>query len=95
MTRRVKPAKKPSRLVPAILGIALAAVGFATLLVRLEVTREGYRVASLSAEIARLENENRTYRLQAAELSSHERLRSLAAQYHLTAPEPRQVVMMP
>ncbi|HYB91891.1 MAG TPA: hypothetical protein VEC38_12690 [Candidatus Binataceae bacterium] len=95
MTRRVKPSKPPSRLVPAILGLAIAALGFATLMIRLEVTREGYRLSSLSEEIARLEDRNRTLKLTAAELSSYQRLRALAPQFHLAPPARGQVVMIP
>jgi cell division protein FtsL len=93
--RRVKPTRAPSRLMPAMLGIAIAALGFATLMIRLEVIREGYRIAALSEEIARLQDQNRTLRLDQAQLSSHARLRSLAPQFQLAPPTPRQVVMMP
>jgi len=95
MTRRVKPSRPPSRLVPAVLGFAIAAVGFATLMIRLEVTREGYRLSALSADIARLEDQNRTLKLKAAELSSHQRLRALAPQFHLAPPGRGQVLMIP
>jgi len=95
MGERVRPTRKASRGLSAVLGAAIAVVGFATLMTRLEVTREGYRVASLSAENARLVEQNRTLQLEAAQLSSHDRLRSLASRYHLVPPGPRQVVMMP
>jgi cell division protein FtsL len=94
-SRRAKPARPPSRLVPAMLGIAIAGLGFATLMIRLEAIREGYRMAALSEEIARLQDQNRTLWLDQAELSSHARLRSLAPQFQLAPPTPRQVVMMP
>ncbi len=58
-------------------------VGFATLMIRLEVTQEGYRLSALRSDIARLEDQNRKLRLSAAQLSSHERLRSLASRYRL------------
>jgi len=95
MNRRVRPTKPPSKLVPAILMIAIAIVGFATLMVRLEITREGYRLSALNQEIVRLADQNRTLELRAAELSSHERLRSLAPNYHLAPPARGQVVMVP
>jgi len=95
MSPRAKPSKAPSKIVPAILAVMIAAVGFATLMVRLEVTREGYRLSVLRTDIAKLQDENRRLRLASAELSSHERLRALAAKYHLAPPERGQVVMLP
>jgi cell division protein FtsL len=95
MNRRLRPTKPPSKLVPAVLMIAIAILGFATLMIRLEITREGYRLSALNEEIAHLEDENRTLRLKAAQLSSHERLRALAANYHLAPPARGQVVMVP
>lgn len=95
MSARVKPTKRPSRAVPAVLGALIAVVGFATLMIRLEVTREGYRLPALQDEISRLQDENRELRLTAAQLSSHERLRALAPQYHLAPPGRGQVVMLP
>jgi cell division protein FtsL len=94
MTRRMKPANPPSRLVPAILMTVIAGVGFATLMVRLETTREGYRLSGLREEIAKLEDERRSLHLRVAELSSHERLRSLASHYRLAPPHQGQVVMV-
>lgn len=95
MSARIKPARRPSRAVPAVLGALIAVVGFATLMIRLEVTREGYRLPALHDEIARLQDENRELRLTAAQLSSHDRLRALAPQYHLAPPGRGQVVMLP
>ncbi len=95
MSARVKPTKRPSRAVPAVLGALIAVVGFATLMIRLEVTREGYRLPALQDEISRLQDENRELRLTAAQLSSHDRLRALAPQYHLAPPGRGQVVMLP
>jgi cell division protein FtsL len=95
MSARPRPSQLPSKLVPALLGTLIAFVGFATLMVRLEVTREGYRISSLHAEIAKLQDENRSLRLESAQLSSHERLRILAAQFHLAPPGRGQVVMLP
>ena len=47
MSARVKPTRRPSRVVPTVLGVLIAMVGFATLMIRLEVTREGYRLSAL------------------------------------------------
>ena len=95
MSARVKPARRPSKVVPAALGALIAVVGFATLMIRLEVTREGYRIPVLHDEISRLQDENRALRLTAAQLSSHDRLRALAPQYHLAPPGRGQVVILP
>ena len=80
---------------PAVFGLAIAALGFTIVMVRLEVTREGYRLSTLRAEIAHLQEQNRQLRLETAELTSHERLRALAPRYHLAPPAPGQVVMVP
>ena len=93
--RRHSPVYRRSRLVPATLAIALVMVGFATLLTRLEVTEEGYRLSAVRTDIVKLENENRALRLTAAQLSSHQRLRALASKYHLEPPRNGQVVMIP
>ncbi len=95
MTRRPRPTRPPSRLVPAVLAIAIAAVGFAMLMVRLEAIREGYRLSALRLEIAKLQDQHRALRLKVAELSSHERLRALAPEVHLGPPARGQVAMMP
>jgi len=95
VTARSQPTVKASRLVPALLGIAIIAAGFATLMVRLEVTQEGYRLSSLRMDIRNLEDSNERLKLQAAELSSHGRLRALAVKYKLQPPAPGHVVMMP
>ena len=95
MNQRRRPSKAPSKLVPAILLIGIAIFGFTTLMTRLEATREGYRLSALNDEIAHLEDQNRSLRLKIAELSSHQRLRSLAAGYHLGPPAPGQVVLVP
>jgi cell division protein FtsL len=78
-----------------MLGVLIAIVGFTTLMVRLEVTREGYRISALRAEIAKLQDDNRRLRLTSAQLSSHDRLRALAPQFHLAPPGRGQVVMLP
>jgi len=95
MTRATRPAKRPSKLVPAILLAAMAAVGFILLTIRLEITKEGYQLSALRTRIAMLEENNRTLRLKVAELSSHQRLRKLARRYHLVPPAAGQVVMIP
>ncbi|HVN30250.1 MAG TPA: hypothetical protein VMT64_17250 [Candidatus Binataceae bacterium] len=94
-SKRKSPVKKRSRMIPALLGLAIVMVGFATLLMRLEVTEEGYRISAVRIDIARLEDENRRLRLTAAQLSSHDRLRELAPKYHLEPPRNGQVVMVP
>ena len=94
-SQRKSPVKKRSRMVPAMLGVAIVLVGFATLLMRLEVTQEGYRLSAVRVDIAKLEDENRRLRLTAAQLSSHDRLRALAPRYHLEPPRNGQVVMVP
>ena len=94
-SQRKSPVKKRSRMVPAMLGVAIVLLGFATLLMRLEVTEEGYRLSAVRVDIAKLEDENRRLRLTAAQLSSHDRLRALAPRYHLEPPRNGQVVMVP
>jgi cell division protein FtsL len=94
MSARRRPSKAPSRAAPAIIAMAIAAIGFATLLIRLETTREGYRLSTLTTEIAKLEDQNRELRLTVAQLSSHERLRALAAKYDLRPPTAKQVVTL-
>ncbi len=93
--RRVKPAQQPHRLLQALLGVALVAVIFATLMVRLALMREGYRLSALRAQIAELNENNRSLRLKAAELASHDRLRALAVKYRMTPPARGQVVVVP
>lgn len=78
-----------------MLGAAIVLAGFATLMVRLEVTQEGYRLSAVQADITRLQDQNRQLKLTAAQLSSHDRLRALASKYHLAAPRSGQVVMLP
>jgi cell division protein FtsL len=95
MSRRVKPTRRPSKIVPAVLGALIAIVGFATLMIRLQMTQEGYRLSLLHDDIVKLQDQNRALRLTAAQLSSHERLRALAPQYHLAPPGRGQVVMLP
>jgi cell division protein FtsL len=95
MTRRTRPTAPPSKIVPAVLAIAIVAAGFALLMVRLEVTQEGYRLSALRIEIRNLETQNQRLKLETARLESHQRLRALAPKYGLAAPAPGQVVMVP
>lgn len=93
--RKVKPAHAPRHLMQALLGVALVAAVFATLMVRLGVMREGYRLSALRAQIDELKESNRTLRLRVAELTAHERLRALAAKYRMSPPVRGQVVVVP
>jgi cell division protein FtsL len=93
--RRVKPAQAPRRLLQVLLGVALVAAIFATLMVRLGVMREGYRLSALRAQIDELQESNRTLHLRVAELTSHDRLRALAAKFRMTSPARGQVVVVP
>ncbi|MGH7815703.1 MAG: hypothetical protein ACREQI_17080 [Candidatus Binataceae bacterium] len=95
MSARIRPSRPPSKLAPAILLALIACALFSTLMVRLEATREGYRLSALRSEITRLANENRTLRVSEAQLSSQDRLRALAPRYDLAPPAPGQVVMLP
>lgn len=95
MNRRPSPVKNPSRLVPALLTLAIVAIGFAILMVRLEVTEEGYRLSTLQSELHAESERNRHLKLEAAQLRSHQRLRALAARYGLMPPRHGQVVTMP
>ncbi|HKV55340.1 MAG TPA: cell division protein FtsL [Candidatus Binataceae bacterium] len=94
MNRRSKPTAQSSWIIPALLGVAVVAAGFATLMIRLEATQEGYRLSALRLELRTLEQQNQRLRLEAAELSSHERLRALAPRYGLRPPAAGQIVMM-
>ena len=95
MSRRPRPSTPPSRIVPALMGLVIVIVGFATLMMRLEVTQEGYRLSGLRQQIHTLEDENRRLGIETAELGSHQRLRTLAVKYGLQPPRPGQVVMLP
>jgi cell division protein FtsL len=95
MTRRTRPSAPPSKIVPALLAAAIVATGFAILLVRLEVTQEGYRLSTLRLEIRNLETQNQRLKLETARLQSHQRLRALAPKFGLAAPAPGHVVMVP
>ncbi|MGH7948496.1 MAG: cell division protein FtsL [Candidatus Binataceae bacterium] len=92
MSSRPQPSHRPSKLLATFLVVALAAVGFATVLVRLEITREGYRIAELRREISRLENEGQRLKLEYAQLSAHSRLREAAQRYGLRPATRGQVV---
>jgi cell division protein FtsL len=94
LKRHAKSRAKTSRLLPALLGSLAVLMGFALLMVRLEVIQEGYRLSSVRLQIEKLRHENQRLRLEAAELSSYRRLRSLAPKYGLRPPSPGQVVMV-
>jgi cell division protein FtsL len=79
---------------PALLAVSIVLVGFAMLMVRLEVIQEGYRISALRLQTEKLQQENQRLRLEAAQLSSYQRLRSLAPRYGLRPPSPGQVVMI-
>ncbi len=72
MSRRTRPSRPPSKIVPALLGLAIVIVGFATLMMRLEVTQEGYRLSVLKQQAHTLEDEDRRLGIEAAELASHQ-----------------------
>ena len=76
---RVKPSLPPSRLLQAILAVGVVALGFATLMVRLEVTQEGYRLSTLRSDNLKLEEDNRNLRLGVAEVASPWSPASMAA----------------
>jgi cell division protein FtsL len=95
LKRRPPPAAKPSKLWPALLGTGIAVAGFVTLMVRLEVTQEGYRLSELRAERRELEERNRRLKLEVAELSAHTRLRAIAARDGLGPPPAGHVVVLP
>jgi cell division protein FtsL len=93
--RRAKTARLTHRFRQALLGVALVAAGFATLMVRLAVMREGYRLSALREQIAELKESNRSLKLKTAELASHDRLRALAVKYRMRPPARGQVVVVP
>lgn len=93
--RRPQPTAKPSKLPQALLALGIALTGFVTLMVRLEVTQEGYRLSELRAGQRDLEEHNRRLKLEVAELSSHERLRGIAAKDGLGPPPAGHVVVLP
>lgn len=92
---RIKPSRPPARLLRALLAVGVIALGFATLMVRLEATQEGYRISTLRSDNLKLEEHNRDLRLAVAELASRERLRALAPKFNLGLPAPGQVVTLP
>ena len=92
---RVRPTRPPSRLLQAVAALGVVALGFATLMVRLEVMQEGYRLSTLRSDNLKLEEDNRNLRLAVAEVASHERLCALAPKFNLGPPAPGQVVTLP
>jgi len=93
--RKVKPAHQPHRLLQVMFGVAVVAIGFATLMVRLAVMGEGYRLSALRSERIALDETNRTLRLRVAQLTAPARLRALATKYRLVPPAQGQVVVVP
>jgi cell division protein FtsL len=94
LKRRAKPRAKPSRAAAVLLATAIVSLGFATLMIRLEVIQEGYRLSALRLEVQRGAQENQRLRLEAAEMSSYQRLRTLAPKYGLRPPAPGQIVLV-
>jgi cell division protein FtsL len=94
LKRRTKASAKPSKTITVLLVIAIATLGFATLMIRLEMIQEGYRLSEVGLELQKAAQENQRLRLEAAELSSYHRLRTLAPRYGLRPADPRQIVMM-
>jgi cell division protein FtsL len=93
VTRKTKPSALP-RLITFGLVIALVVAGFAMLMVRLEVTEEGYRLSALKTQVRQLDDENQRLRLQEAELKSHQRLRLLAVHYGMGPPPAGHVMVV-
>jgi cell division protein FtsL len=83
-----------ARLATYGLALAIVAAGFAMLMVRLEVTQEGYRLSALKIQVRQFDDENQRLRLQEAELKSHQRLRLLAARYGMGPPAPGRVMVV-
>jgi len=81
--------------VPGLLGLAVVAAGFGSLMIRLEVTQEGYRLSELRAERGALQAHNGQLRLEVAELSSHEQLRKVAVRDGLGPPAAGQTMVLP
>ena len=92
---RTRPVERRSKVWPTLLGVATVATGFGTLMVRLEVTQEGYRLSTLREERRDLEVNNRRLKLEVAELSAHERLRAIATRDGLGPPPAGHVVIIP
>lgn len=95
LTARSKPVSKPSKAVPALLTVAIIVAGFSTLMIRLEVTQEGYQLSALDTESRQLQESNRRLKLEVAQLSSHERLRALALKAGMGPSSSSQVVILP
>jgi cell division protein FtsL len=91
--RKAKPGAL-ARLTTYALALAIVVAGFAMLMVRLEVTQEGYRLSALKIQVRQYDDENQRLRLQEAELKSHQRLRLLAARYGMGPPAPGRVMVV-
>jgi cell division protein FtsL len=93
MSRKARPPWW-AKLITWILGAAVIAAGFGMLMVRLEVTGEGYRLSALKVQVRQLQDENQRLRLQEAQLESHQRLRALAVRYGMRPPAAGQVMVV-
>lgn len=91
---RTRPVVRRAKFWPVMLGVAIVAAGFGSLMVRLEVTQEGYRLSALRQERRDLEVRNRQLRLTVAELSARQRLRAIAAKDGLGPPPAGHVVIV-
>jgi len=94
VTRKTKPPRSGSKLITLALAAGILAVGFAMLLVRLEVTAEGYQLSALKVQVRQLDDENQRLRLREAELKSYQRLRALAAEYGMGPPAAGRVMVL-
>lgn len=93
MSRKVRASLLP-KIITGLLAAAVITAGFAMLMVRLEVTAEGYRLSNLKIQMRQLNDENQRLRLQEAQLESHQRLRALAVRYHMAPPAPGHVMVV-
>ena len=83
-------------MIPALLAVAIVAAGFATLMVRLEVTQEGYRLSALRLEMRNLEDENQRLKLEVGRtFFTCTSARAGAPNTGCGPPAPGHVVMMP
>lgn len=95
LNRKTAQAAPSGALKPAVLAVAVVAVAFATLMVRLQVTRGGYAASQTKAQVMELRQENRRLRLEVARLTSHARLRRLAGRFGLGPARAGQLVVVP
>jgi cell division protein FtsL len=93
VSRKARPPLLP-KIITGLLAAAVIGAGFAMLIVRLEVTGEGYRLSAVKIQVRQLDDENQRLRLQEAQLESHQRLRALAVHYHMGPPAPGHVMVV-